>query len=54
MYESKMKSEETDHLFQAILSLKTEEECYRFFDDLPRPVRIMKTVRLRAAQSCCM
>ncbi|MBQ9647006.1 MAG: hypothetical protein IJV43_01420 [Oscillospiraceae bacterium] len=34
MYESKMKSEETDHLFQAILSLKTEEECYRFFDDL--------------------
>ena len=23
MYESKMKSEETDHLFQAILSLKT-------------------------------
>ena len=30
MYESKMKSEETDHLFKAILSLKTEEECYRF------------------------
>ena len=34
MYESKMKSEETDHLFAAILSLKTEEDCYRFFDDL--------------------
>lgn len=34
MYESKMKSEETDHLFQAILSLETVEECYRFFDDL--------------------
>lgn len=34
MYESKMKSEETDHLYRAILSLKTEEECYRFFDDL--------------------
>lgn len=34
MYESKMRSKETDHLFQAILSLKTEEECYRFFDDL--------------------
>ena len=30
MYQSKMKSEETDHLFKAILSLKTEEECYRF------------------------
>lgn len=25
MYQSKMKSEETDHLFKAILSLKTEE-----------------------------
>lgn len=34
MYESKMKSEETDHLFRAILSLKSEDECYRFFDDL--------------------
>ena len=34
MYQSKMKSEETDHLFKAILSLRTEEECYRFFDDL--------------------
>ena len=34
MYQSKMKSEETDHLFRAILSLKNEEECYRFFDDL--------------------
>ena len=34
MYESKMKSEETDQLFQAILSLRSEEECYRFFEDL--------------------
>lgn len=34
MYQSKMKSEETDHLFKAILSLRTVEECYRFFDDL--------------------
>ena len=34
MYQSKMKSEETDHLFKAILSMRTEEECYRFFDDL--------------------
>ncbi len=34
MYESKMKSEETDRLFDAILSLKDKEECYRFFDDL--------------------
>lgn len=34
MYESKMKSETVDHLFDAILSLKDREECYRFFDDL--------------------
>lgn len=34
MYESKMKSEETDHLFRAILSLENLDECYRFFDDL--------------------
>ena len=29
MYGSKMKSEETDHLFEAILSLKDLEECFR-------------------------
>lgn len=34
MYESKMKSPETDRLFEAILSLKDMEACYRFFDDL--------------------
>lgn len=34
MYQSKMKSEEVDRLFEALLSLRDEEECYRFFDDL--------------------
>ena len=34
MYESKMKSPETDRLFDVILSLKDREACYRFFDDL--------------------
>lgn len=34
MYESRMKSEEVDHLYDAVLSLKTREDCYRFFDDL--------------------
>lgn len=29
-----MKSEMVDHLYQAILSLKDQEDCYRFFDDL--------------------
>ncbi|MFD3158143.1 YerC/YecD family TrpR-related protein [Haloimpatiens sp. FM7330] len=33
-YESKLKSEEMDFLFDAILSLKDKEECYRFFEDI--------------------
>lgn len=31
---SKLKNEATDFLFDAILSLETKEECYRFFEDL--------------------
>lgn len=31
---SKIISKNTDTLFQAILTLKTVEECYAFFDDL--------------------
>jgi len=34
MYQSKLKSKELDTLFEAILSLKSEEECYMFFEDL--------------------
>ena len=34
MYDSKFKSNETDDLFVAILALETEEDCYRFFEDL--------------------
>ena len=30
----KIKDEHTDRLVKAILSLKTEEECYNFFDDI--------------------
>ncbi len=33
-YESKLKCEEVDELFEAILSLENEEECYRFFEDI--------------------
>lgn len=33
-YESKFKKEEIDALFEAILALKDEEECYRFFEDI--------------------
>ena len=31
---SKLKNDATDFLFDAILSLETKEECYRFFEDL--------------------
>lgn len=31
---SKIKDENLDFLFKAILSLKSTEECYNFFDDL--------------------
>ncbi|GAA0733202.1 YerC/YecD family TrpR-related protein [Clostridium oceanicum] len=33
-YESKLQSEEMDRLCEAFLSLKTKEECYRFFEDI--------------------
>ena len=33
-YETRFKSEETDRLFDAILKLKDQEECYRLFEDL--------------------
>jgi TrpR-related protein YerC/YecD len=31
---NKLKTEETDMMFKAILSLQNIEECYAFFDDL--------------------
>ena len=31
---NKLKDDLTDQLFKAILSLKTEEECYQFFEDV--------------------
>ncbi|WBW50404.1 YerC/YecD family TrpR-related protein [Peptoniphilus equinus] len=34
MYNSKIKSEQADGLFDAVLSLETREECYRFFEDI--------------------
>ena len=31
---NKLKDDLTDQLFRAILSLRTEEECYQFFEDV--------------------
>lgn len=33
-YQSKLKSEDIDRFFKAVLSLKNEEECYMFFEDI--------------------
>lgn len=33
-YGSKLKSQFTDELFEAILQLENIEECYRFFEDI--------------------
>ena len=33
-YDSKFKRDDIDALFEAILSLEDEEDCYRFFEDL--------------------
>lgn len=30
----KIKTEAVDHLFEAVLSLESKEECYSFFEDL--------------------
>lgn len=30
----KIKTDAVDHLFEAILSLESREECYSFFEDL--------------------
>lgn len=30
----KIKTEAVDHLFEAVLTLKTPEECYAFFEDV--------------------
>ncbi len=34
MYDGGTHSEQTDHLFAALLKLETLEDCYRFFEDL--------------------
>lgn len=33
-YKSKLQSSQMDFLCEALLCLKTKEECYRFFDDI--------------------
>ena len=30
----KIRTEEVDHLFEAILTLQNKDECYQFFEDV--------------------
>jgi TrpR-related protein YerC/YecD len=39
-YRSKLKSESTELFFDAILSLETKEDCYRFFEDVSTIVEL--------------
>lgn len=34
MYKSKFAQKDIDELYEAVLTLETVEECYRFFEDL--------------------
>ena len=51
MYESKIRSPQTDLLMQAILSLESEEEAYRFFEDLCTIAEI-KSLAQRLTVAC--
>ena len=33
-YESKLKRDDIDQLFDAVLTLEDREDCYRFFEDI--------------------
>lgn len=33
-YNSKFKRDDIDELFEAVLTLRDEEDCYRFFEDI--------------------
>ena len=33
-YESKYRREDIDELFEAVLTLRDQEDCYRFFEDI--------------------
>lgn len=47
----KIKTEAVDQLFDAVLSLKNREECYRFFEDLCTVKELLSlSQRLEVAQ----
>ncbi|MBQ6175000.1 MAG: hypothetical protein IJK28_10290 [Clostridia bacterium] len=51
VYDSKIRSRQTDLLMQAILCLQTEDEAYRFFEDLCTIAEI-KSLTQRLTVAC--
>lgn len=50
-YRSRLKQEYVDELFEAILLLETEEDCYRFFEDICTVTEIQSIAqRLKVAK----
>ena len=50
-YRPKFANKDMDQLFQAILKLKSEEDCYRFFEDLCTIKKIIENAqKLRVAE----
>lgn len=47
----KVKSPATDRLFQAVLSLKTTEDCYNFFEDLCTIPEVLEMAKRLTAAS---
>jgi TrpR-related protein YerC/YecD len=45
-YTSRYKDDQMDDLFEVILALETEEDCYRFFEDL-MTVKEMQSIAQR-------
>ncbi len=54
MHESKMKTPEVERLYQAILTLRTPEECAAFFSDICTIHELTAlSQRLEVAESLC-
>ena len=49
----KIKTEAVDHLFQAILTLKNVEECYKFFEDVCTVNELLSCPSATRWQRCC-
>ena len=45
------KNNSTDQLFEAILTLKNKEECYKFFSDACTPKEIQAIAQLHGRQN---